>query len=47
MIKFSDKICIMINLREFIWVETKARFRLELLYYNEILYVKTIYENVL
>lgn len=37
----------MVYLREFIWVETKARFKPELLYYDEILYVKTIYENVL
>jgi hypothetical protein len=35
------------NLREFIWVETKARFKHWLFYYDEILYVKTIYENVL
>lgn len=37
----------MVYLRKFIWAETKARFKLGLLYYDEILYVKTIYENVL
>jgi len=38
----------MIYLREFIWVETKARFKLGLFYYDEILYiVQTIYENAL